>query len=59
MRFVIKKSSNGQFRFNIVASNGQVLATSEMYTRKQSALDTVKSIQGGAGGARVDDESAP
>jgi uncharacterized protein YegP (UPF0339 family) len=49
---------SGQFRFNLVASNGQVVATSETYTRKDSALDTIKSIQGGAAGARVDDESA-
>jgi uncharacterized protein len=31
MRFVVKKASNGQYRFNLVASNGQVLATSETY----------------------------
>ena len=57
MRFVVKKTSNGQFRFNLIASNGQVIATSESYTRKDSALDTIKSIQGGAAGARVDDQS--
>jgi uncharacterized protein YegP (UPF0339 family) len=45
MRFVPKKTSNGQFRFNLVASNGQTVATSETYTRKQSALDTIESIQ--------------
>lgn len=33
MKFRIKKASNGQFRFNIVASNGQIVATSETYTR--------------------------
>ena len=57
MRFVIKKTSNGQFRFNLVASNGQIVATSETYARKDSALDTIKSIQGGAGSARIDDET--
>ena len=57
MRFVVKKASNGQFRFNIVASNGQVVATSETYTRKDSALDTIKSIQSGAGTAAVDDQT--
>jgi uncharacterized protein YegP (UPF0339 family) len=25
MKFVVKKTSNGQFRFNLVASNGQVV----------------------------------
>jgi uncharacterized protein YegP (UPF0339 family) len=39
-------------------NRGQVVATSETYSRKDSALDTIKSIQGGAAGARVDDQSA-
>lgn len=58
MKFELKNSSNGQFRFNIVASNGQVVATSEAYTRKQSALDTIASIQKGVGAAKVDDRTA-
>jgi uncharacterized protein YegP (UPF0339 family) len=57
MRFVIKKASSGQYRFNLVASNGQVLATSETYTRKQSALDTIRSIQTSAAAATVDDQT--
>jgi hypothetical protein len=32
MKFVLKKTSNDQFRFNLVASNGQTVATSESYT---------------------------
>ena len=28
-------ANDGQFRFNLVASNGQVVATSESYTRKR------------------------
>jgi uncharacterized protein len=57
MRFVIKKASSGGFRFNLVAGNGQIVATSETYTRRQSALDTIKSIQQGAATAKVDDQS--
>lgn len=57
MKFVVKKASNGQFRFNMVASNGQVVATSETYQRKSSALDTITSIQKNAGGATVDDQT--
>ncbi|HYN97191.1 MAG TPA: YegP family protein [Pilimelia sp.] len=59
MKFVVKKTSNGQFRFNLVASNGQVVATSETYTRKTSALETIASIQKHAGTAATDDETAP
>ncbi|MCY1143773.1 YegP family protein [Actinoplanes sp. Pm04-4] len=58
MKFVVKKTSNGQFRFNLVASNGQVVATSESYTRRSSALETIASIQKNAGTAAIDDETA-
>jgi uncharacterized protein YegP (UPF0339 family) len=58
MKFVVKKTSNGQFRFNLVASNGQVVATSESYTRKASAMETIASIQKSAGSATVDDQTS-
>ncbi len=57
MKFVVRKTSNGQFRFNLVASNGQTVATSETYTRKSSALETIASIKARAGAADVDDET--
>ena len=57
MRFVVKESSNGQFRVKPVASNGQVVAISETYTRKSSALETIASIQKNAGAAKIDDET--
>ena len=54
MKFVIKKSAKtGQFWFNIVASNGQVLATSEQYKAKASAVNAIESIQKGAAKAPV------
>jgi uncharacterized protein YegP (UPF0339 family) len=58
MKFALTKASNGQFRFNLVASNGQVVATSESYTRKTSALETIASIQKNAGSATIDDETS-
>ena len=58
MKFVVKKTSNGEFRFNLVASNGQVVATSESYKQKASALSTIASIQKSAGAATIDDETA-
>ncbi len=57
MKFEIKKSSTGQFRFNLVASNGQIVATSESYARKQSALDTIASIKKNVNNADVNDLS--
>ena len=58
MQFVVKKTSNDQYRFNLVATNGQVVATSETYVRKQSALDTIDSIRRNAATATVDDQTA-
>ena len=57
MKFEIKKSSTGQFRFNLVASNGQVVASSETYSRRQSALDTIASIKKNVRIANVNDLS--
>ena len=57
MKFVIKKSEkSGQFWFNIVASTGQVLATSEQYTAKASAVNAIESIQENAAAAPIVDE---
>lgn len=57
MKYVIKKSEKtGQFWFNIVASNGQVLATSEQYKAKASAKNAIESIQAGAAKAPIVDE---
>ena len=58
MHFVVKKTSNDQYRFNLIASNGQVVATSETYVRKQSALDTIDSIRRNAAEAKVEDQTA-
>ena len=57
MKFELKKSSNGQFQFNLVVGNGQIVATSETYARKQSALDTIASIKKNASDADVNDLS--
>jgi hypothetical protein len=57
MKFEVKKTSNGEFRFNMVASNGQVVASSESYKQRSSALDTIASIQKNAGGASIDDQT--
>jgi uncharacterized protein len=57
MKFVMKKTSNNQFRFNLVASNGQVVATSETYTRKASAMDTIESMRKNVAGATIDDQT--
>jgi len=57
MKFVVKKTSHGEFRFNVVATNGQVVATSETYERKQSALNGIESVKNNAPGAEVEDQT--
>ena len=43
-KFVVKKGSTGQYRFNLVAGNGEIIATSESYTTKAAALKGTEEI---------------
>lgn len=45
MKFYIKRTRNGQFRFVLKARNGEKIAQSETYVSKQACLDTVKLIK--------------
>ena len=44
-KFQLKKGPTGKYRFVVLASNGQVVATSEAYERKASALAGIRSIE--------------
>lgn len=44
MKFELFKGRDGQFYFNIVANNNEVVASSEGYTQKKSAIKTITSI---------------
>jgi uncharacterized protein YegP (UPF0339 family) len=57
MKFSVRKSTNSQFYWRIVASNGQVLATSETYTAKQSAISACESVKASASSAPIVDET--
>ena len=56
-KFVLKKGSTGKFHFNLLASNGQVIATSEAYERKQSALAGIESVKKNAPDAEIEDQT--
>jgi uncharacterized protein YegP (UPF0339 family) len=56
-KFELKKTSNGQFRFNLKASNGQVIATSESYKTKAAALNGIESVKKNAPEAPTDDQT--
>jgi len=43
-KFVISKRKNGEFQFNLLAGNGEIILTSEGYASKPSCLNGVKSV---------------
>jgi uncharacterized protein YegP (UPF0339 family) len=57
MKFTIYKDKAGEFRFRVVATNGNVLAASEGYSAKASALKAIERIKSDAAGADVIDET--
>lgn len=44
-KFELKDSANSQFMFNLKASNGQVILTSEQYKGKDDAMDGIASVR--------------
>jgi uncharacterized protein YegP (UPF0339 family) len=56
-KFVLKNGTTGKFHFNLVASNGQVIATSEAYESRESALKGIDSVKTNAPGAELDDQT--
>lgn len=50
-KFIIVKDINGSYRWKLVSLQGEVMAASEQYTSKQSAMSAaalIKSILGSA-----------
>lgn len=56
-RFVMKTRSDGQWMFNLVAGNGEVVATSEGYHNREDALHTIHRIMQMVPDAKIADES--
>lgn len=44
-KFELYVDSAGKFRFRLKASNGQVIASSQGYTSKRSALEGIESVK--------------
>lgn len=53
--FEINKSSNGQYYFVLKAGNGKTIATSEMYTTKDSCKNGIQSVKDNASTAEIKD----
>ena len=56
-KFVVKKGSTGKFRFSLVSTNGQIVATSEAYNSKASAMNGIRSVRSLAADADVEDQT--
>ena len=56
-RFIIARDADGAYRFVLRAGNGEVIAVSERYATKASALRGVDAVRRVAPEALVTDES--
>ena len=52
-KFELWVDKAGEYRFNLKAANGQVVATSQGYSSKASALNGIESVKTNAPGAEV------
>ena len=57
-RFERLTAKNGKFYFNLKASNGQVIGSSEMYESESGRDNGIDSVKRNAPGASVDDQTA-
>ncbi|MCW8313813.1 YegP family protein [Sphingobacterium thalpophilum] len=57
-RFEKKTSSNGKWYFNLKASNGQIIGTSEMYESSSGMENGIESVKKNAPSAEVDDQTS-
>lgn len=55
-KFVVKNTNTG-IKFDLKATNGQVIATSEVYSSKESCMKGIESVKKNAPAAAVEDQS--
>ena len=55
-KFVIKVNTSGKYHFSLVASNGQVIGTSQSYSSKDSCHTGIESVKKNAGSG-VEDQT--
>lgn len=56
-KFVISKDKAGEYRFKLVAGNGETIAVSEGYKAKSGALNGIESVKKNAAEAAIDDRT--
>jgi uncharacterized protein YegP (UPF0339 family) len=57
MKFVVRRNKAGEFFWQLVGGNGEVMAVSESMPRKQSCLDSIESVKRDAAGGDVVDRT--
>lgn len=55
-KFVVTETKTG-FKFNLKATNGQIIATSEIYSSKASCLNGVESVKKNSVKANLEDQT--
>lgn len=45
IKFDVTKRNNGEFQFNLIASNGQTILTSEGYTTLRACMNGIESVK--------------
>ena len=48
-QYELKKSKNGKYFFNLLATNGEIILTSQMYASKAGARKGIASVRSNAG----------
>jgi len=56
-KFIIFKDTSGQYRFRLVAPNGEIITASEGYSTKQACLDGVAAVKKYAPTAKIEDKT--
>ena len=54
-KFEVFKDKSGDFRFRLVATNGEIIAQSQGYKSKEGAMEGIKSVVANAGNAPTED----
>ena len=57
-KFVIKETKNGGFKFDLKAGNGEVIATSEVYSGEAACKKGIESVRKNAVEAKLEDQTA-
>jgi uncharacterized protein YegP (UPF0339 family) len=56
-KFELYKDARGEFRWRLIAPNGQTIAVGEGYKSKESAKNGIESVKKNAPKAKIEDKS--